>query len=283
MGQSTDVRRHEPEHGRRMSNDTFQQISLDVAETYEAAFVPVLFAGLAPHLLDIAGAGPGHQVLDVACGTGIVARTAVDRVGPSGRVAGLDLNEAMLTVARRLAPGIEWRQGDAAALPFGDGEFDVAVCQSGLMFVPDVAAVLREMARVAAGGTVAVQVWSAPERQDGFRPFAEVVTRHAGPDAVDLLSTYFRLGDPDAFTALCAAAGLRVTDVRTLPVTPRAPSVDAYVTAEVESTPLVARITEETYQKIRVDARTALAPFCDDAGELAMPMEVYLVRAESTS
>lgn len=72
-------------------------------------------------------------------------------------------------------------------------------------------------------------------------------------------------------------------DLRTLPVTVRAPSVDAYVTAEVESTPLVARISPQVYSRIRADARVALAPFCDEAGRLAMPMEVYLITASTTS
>ncbi len=223
---------------------------------------------------------PGDRVLDVACGTGIVARTAADRVGARGRVTGLDLNEAMLAVARRVRPDLDWRQGDAVALPFPDGAFDVVLCQSGLMFVPDHTAALREMGRVVtAEGTVGVQVWSAPERQTGFLPLAEAVARHAGPDAVELVSTYFRLGDPAAFTASCAAAGLRVTGERTLPVTVHAPSVDAYVTAEVESTPLISRITEDQYRRIRADARSGLARFCDPSGALAMPMEVYLVTA----
>jgi ubiquinone/menaquinone biosynthesis C-methylase UbiE len=60
-------------------------------------------------------------VLDVACGTGVVARTAADRMGGQGRVVGLDLNQGMLTVAGRLRPDIEWRQGDAADLPFESG------------------------------------------------------------------------------------------------------------------------------------------------------------------
>jgi Methylase involved in ubiquinone/menaquinone biosynthesis len=262
------------------TTDTFQQISVEVAEMYEACFVPTLFAGLAPHLVDAAEVGPGHRVLDVACGTGIVARTAAERVGERGRVAGLDLNEAMLTVARRVRPDLEWHRGDAAALPFPDETFDVALCQSGLMFVPDPAVALREMARVVIpGGTVAVQVWSAPERQIGFRPLADAVARHAGPDAVDLISTYFRLGDTEAFTRLCEAAGLEVTGVRTLPVTLRSTSIDEYVTTEIESTPLVSRLTDEAYRRIREDARVGLAPFCDGSGALAMPLEVYLVTA----
>jgi ubiquinone/menaquinone biosynthesis C-methylase UbiE len=143
-----------------MSNaDTFQQVSLEVAEMYEASFVPTLFADLAPHLVTAAAVAPGDRVLDVACGTGIVARVAADRVGEQSRVVGLDLNEAMLTVARRVRPDLEWHQGDAGALPFPDSAFDVAMCQSGLMFVPDPGAALREMARVVAvGGTVAAQV-----------------------------------------------------------------------------------------------------------------------------
>lgn len=262
----------------RTTPDSFQQVSLEIAETYERTFVPALFAGLASSLVEIAGLRRGQRVLDVACGTGIVARTASTVVGESGTVTGVDLNEAMLTVARGLRPDLRWHQGDAASLPFPDRSFDVALCQSGLMFVADVGAALDDMARVVEpGGTVAVQLWSALERQAGFRPLADAVARHAGPDAVDLIGTYFRLGDPAAFGELCQASGLAVTDVRILPITLHAPSVDDYVATEVESTPLIARISEEIYHRIRDDARTALAPFCTDSGELALPMEVYLV------
>jgi ubiquinone/menaquinone biosynthesis C-methylase UbiE len=262
------------------TTDTFQQISVEIAETYEASFVPSLFAGLAEHLVAAAGITPEQRILDVACGTGIVARVAADRAGERGRVTGLDLNDAMLMVARRVRPDLDWRQGDAASLPFPDQSFDVVLCQSGLMFVPDVAGAVREMARVAVdGGTVAVQVWSSLERQTGIQPLADAVARHAGREAVDLISTYFRLGDQDAFTGHFDAAGLRVTSVQSLPVTLAAPSIDEYVTTEVESTPLVSRISDDVYRRIREDARTGLAPFCDDAGGLALPLEVYLVIA----
>ena len=265
------------------TTDTFQEISVEVAETYEASFVPSLFAGLAEHLVASAGIAPGQRILDVACGTGIVARTAAGRAGERGRVTGLDLNDAMLTVARRVRPDLDWRQGDAASLPFPDGSFDVVLCQSGLMFVPDVAGAVREMARVAAdGGTVGVQVWSSLHRQTGIRPLAEAVARYAGRDAVDLISTYFRLGDREAFTGYFDAAGLQVTSVRSLPVTLRAPSIDEYVTTEVESTPLVSRISDDVYRRIREDARIALARFCDDEGWLALPLEVYLVIARKS-
>jgi ubiquinone/menaquinone biosynthesis C-methylase UbiE len=262
------------------TTDTFQQVSIEVAESYERSFVPALFAGLARQLVRTAGVESGQRVLDVACGTGIVVRTAAPLVGESGTVTGVDLNEAMLTVARRLRPDLAWQQGDAAALPFPDRSFDVVLCQSGLMFVPDTAAALGEMARVVEpGGTFAVQLWSALDRQIGVRPLAEAVARYAGQDAVDLIGTYFRLGDTGGFSDLCEAAGLQVTGVRSLPITLHAPSIDDYVTTEVESTPLIARISEATYRRIRDDARTGLAPFCTDSGELALPLEVYFVTA----
>src|SRR5215472_12207007 len=112
------------------------QIPIEAAEAYEAAFVPAFFAQWAPILCDAAGLGAGQKVLDVACGTGIVARTAAERVGPA-HVTGVDLNQAMLTVARRVRGDIDWRQGDAAALPLADRSFDAVLCQMALMFFPD--------------------------------------------------------------------------------------------------------------------------------------------------
>ena len=85
------------------TTQTFQ-LSVEAAEVYEARFVPALFAGWAPHLVEAAGVAPGQAVLDVACGTGVVARAAADRMGGRGRVAGVDLNQGMLAVAGRLRP-----------------------------------------------------------------------------------------------------------------------------------------------------------------------------------
>ncbi|HEX2072320.1 MAG TPA: methyltransferase domain-containing protein, partial [Geodermatophilus sp.] len=160
------------------------QIPLGAAELYEARFVPAIFAEWAPLLATVAGVRPGQAVLDVACGTGIVARTVADRLGGTGRVVGVDLNEAMLTVARRVRPDLDWRPGDAADLPFPDGSFDAVLCQMALMFFPDRTAALREMARVARpGGTVAVVVPASLDAQPAYRPFVEMAARHAGPEA----------------------------------------------------------------------------------------------------
>jgi ubiquinone/menaquinone biosynthesis C-methylase UbiE len=256
------------------------RLSVEAAERYEAAFVPALFAEWAPVLVDAAGVQPGQAVLDVACGTGVVAREASKRLGGAGSVVGLDLNEAMLIVARRIRPDIEWRQGDAMALPFEPATFDVVLCQAALMFVPDPEQAIREMARVVKStGTVAIQVWASRDVQSGFKPFYEVVARHAGPDAVDLISAYWTMGDLDRLRALCASAGLTIVSAATRTGAIRLPSADLYVTTEVESTPLIDRISPEVYQQIREEARNALAAFNTDEG-FQMPIVGHVLTAK---
>ena len=268
---------------RRVSNETFQ-LPIEAAEAYEAAFVPAFFAQWAPMICDLARVAPGQSVLDVACGTGIVTRTAADRVGPEGEVVGLDLNEAMLTVARRVRPDLTWRQGDAAALPFPDGSFDAVLCQMALMFFPDRPAALQEMARVAVpGGSVALAVPGRLEAQAAFAPLFDMVVRYAGEEARALLSTYFVCGDLDELAALVGSAGLDVSVARTELGTYRAPSVDEFVRTEVESTPLAERITEDEYERIRGDARELLAAFVEPDGSFIAPFEVNLVAARRSS
>ena len=133
------------------------QVSTDAAEVYESCFVPAIFGAWAGPVADAAGIRTGNKVLDVGCGTGVLAREVHRRVGPKGQVVGLDLNQGMLAVAARAQPRIEWRQGDAASLPFKDASFDVVVSQFALMFFPNRVAALGEMWRtLAPGGRLAV-------------------------------------------------------------------------------------------------------------------------------
>ena len=262
------------------SIETFQ-IPIEAAECYEAEFVPAFFAQWAPILCTAAGVTAGQTMLDVGCGTGILARTAADIVGPAGSVTGLDLNEAMLTVARRVRPALEWRQGDASALPFRDETFDVVASQMALMFVPDRVAALREMGRVVrARGTVALLVPSEIERQLAFAPFLDLAARHAGPDAVSLLSSYFVCGGLDALTATVEAAGLTVTASRIEAGSYTAPSVDAAVANEIESTPLRERISDDVYERIREEARELFAPYTAADGSLTTPFDADVVVAQ---
>jgi SAM-dependent methyltransferase len=258
------------------SSESFH-IPIEAAEAYEAAFVPAFFAQWAPALCRAAGVVPGLRVLDVACGTGIVARMAADIVG-APNVVGVDLNEAMLTVARRVRPDIDWVQGDVAALPVPDRSVDVAVCQMSLMFFPDRSAALADMARVVrGGGAVAVLVPAGLDQQPAYGPLVDLATRHAGAEARSLLSTYFTCGDLDQLAGLFQQAGLDVTSTYIQPGAARYPSVDVALATEMDSTPLGERITPEVYERILTGARELFAPFTTSDGALEAPFTSHIV------
>jgi ubiquinone/menaquinone biosynthesis C-methylase UbiE len=245
------------------ASETFQ-IPIDVAEAYEARFVPAIFAEWAPRILDAAGVVDGHdtRLLDVACGTGVVARAAADRVGADG-VVGLDLNEAMLTVARRIAPEIEWQRGDVTELEYPDASFDVVTCQMALMFVLDLDRAFLEMARVARpGGRVAVVVPAALDDQPAYRVFVDVAARRTGPEARSLLSTYWNRGDRDALAGTAERAGLQTASATTVTGTARFASAHDFVMTEIGSSPLIERIDRATADQI-ADEVADLLP--DDA------------------
>ena len=161
------------------------QVAGSAAQVYERELVPAIFGPWAPRVLDLAAPTTGERVLDVACGTGVVARLAAERVGADGRVVGLDLNPGMLVVARSLpveAGPIGWVQATAGRLPFPDGSFEVVCCQLGLQFFPDRAAALAEMARVLVpGGRMVVMVWRSIDHSPGFAVLAAALDRHVEP------------------------------------------------------------------------------------------------------
>jgi len=116
-------------------------LSTKAAEGYEQQKVPSLFGPMAKATLDVVSLPDGAQIIDVACGTGIISKVASERLAGQGRIVGTDLNPAMIEVARRTMPAthhrIEWFTCDVTELPFEDGEFNVAFCQQGLQFFPD--------------------------------------------------------------------------------------------------------------------------------------------------
>lgn len=238
------------------------QIPLAAAEVYESRFVPAIFAEWAPLLVEATGVHPGHAVLDVACGTGIVARTVADRIGDDGTVVGVDLNEAMLTVARRVRPDLQWQQGDAADLPFPDRAFDVALCQMSLMFVPDRGRAVAELARVTlTGGTVGIVVPASVTEQPAYRRLVDIINEEAGPEAALLVGAYWSCGDLTELRAQFTKAGIHGLQTRTHLGTARFGSVDELVATEVEGSPLASRIDAAVYDRIRQRARTELAEF----------------------
>lgn len=189
------------------------------AEVYQEYFVPGNFARWAPVLLERAKPRAGERVLDVACGTGVVARQVAPIVGGEGRVVAVDLNPAMLEVARGLAAPegakVEWQQRDACELP--DGPFDLVLCQQGLQFCPDRKAALEEMRRVLApGGRVAISTWQSLERQSVNQPLVVAAARRLATSVEILAGPPFSLGDADEIRCLLEEVGFEEIEIESV-------------------------------------------------------------------
>jgi ubiquinone/menaquinone biosynthesis C-methylase UbiE len=223
----------------------------------------------------------------VACGTGVVTRLAAERVGTAGRVVELDINAAMLTVARGLPPvggaSIEWLEASALKMPLPDAAFDVVLCQHGLQQFPDRPAALREMRRVLIpAGRLTLCVWSSIEQNPGMAALVEALQRHVGAEAAANRRAPFALGDPAELRALVEEAGFRDIDVRTAVETARFPSPEALVAYQLAATPLstLGTVTEKAHQAVVLDVRAALQPYLHD-GQLAVPMEAHFALARA--
>jgi SAM-dependent methyltransferase len=241
----------------------------------------------APQVADAAGIRPGERVLDVACGTGVLARAAASRAGPTGAVTGLDLNRGMLAVAARLSPTLQWHQGAADALPFRDQSFEVVVSQFGLMFFPDPAAALREMMRVLVpGGRLAVAVWASLADTPAYAAEVALVDRLAGSAAADALRAPFDLGDPTRLAELCATAGIPVVHIGFRQGRGCFPSIRIMVEADLRGWfPLMGIVLrEDLIAEILRHAEVELQPFVThEAGGVAFASPALLATATSVN
>ena len=254
------------------------------AEIYDRHMVPAMLASWVPALLDLVALKPGERVLDVACGTGVVARQAVLQVGAGGYVVGLDFNSDMLALARVRGPAVEWREGNAMALPFATSAFDVVVCQQGLQFFPDSGKALREAHRVLVpGGRFAVAVWCAIESSPGHHALTRGLERHVGTEAAGLMSAVFRLGDAQTLQTLLEIAGFLEVRVGREKRVARFPSPELFVRRVVVGSVLGrtgVRVRDESLAAIIREVEEALQPYMR-GDSLAFPMEAHLAAART--
>ena len=259
------------------------QVAGSAAQVYERELVPAIFGPWAPRVVALATLAAGERVLDAACGTGVVARLAAERVGADGRVVGFDLNPGMLTVARSLpvrgAP-IGWVQATAGRLPFPDGSFEVVCCQLGLQFFPDRSAALAEMARVlVAGGRLAAMVWRSIDHSLGFEVLAEALDRHIGAAAGALMRAPFGLSDDGELCGLVEGAGFGEVELDRQAGVVRFGSARELVVAYGAGSPLAGPIGAAgpaARAGLVAEVQAALDPWQGTAG-LAFPIEALLV------
>jgi ubiquinone/menaquinone biosynthesis C-methylase UbiE len=263
-------------------------LSGSAAEMYERNMVPAIFEPFANDLLEFANLKKGEGVLDVACGTGIVARLAWPNVAPTGRVVGLDANAGMLEVAQLLARqrglDINWAEGNVSALPFDSGEFDVVLCQHGLQYFPDRPAALSEIHRVLdRRGRLVLNVWRPIRFNAGHSVFADVLQRRVSNEAAETRRAPFKLSDQNEIRTLVADAGFHdvVTSLTTRIA--RFASAEAMVRIMIAGTPLGATMNNndsEVLQSVIGEVTAGLVEYVDDRG-LAIPMQGWVVTARA--
>jgi ubiquinone/menaquinone biosynthesis C-methylase UbiE len=273
-----------------MSDQAQWQLDDSAPELYQRYLVPAVTALWAADLVDHVALQPGERVLDVACGTGVVARVAAERVGADGRVAALDLNPGMLAVAKALpavvGAKIDWWEGSALALPFPVASFDVVLCQFGLQFFPDRPTALTEIRRVLKdGGRVGLSVFGPIEHNPATFALANALDHHLGTEASLAKRTEHALADTDTLRQLLIGSGFHDVVISTATKTIHFPSAAEYVRVQLAATPLATLVNNynaasrsHLVETMMGEVSAALAPYAGQDG-LAYPQEAHIALA----
>jgi SAM-dependent methyltransferase len=263
------------------------------AEMYEKKYVPALFGPAAELLVQAAPPGPGDRVLDVACGTGIVLRTAAQRVGQQGSLVGVDNNPNMLAVAREIAErerlGAEFHEAPAEDLPFDEGSFDVVLCGQGLMYFSDRSAALAETRRVLASGCrLGLTVWQDISRQHPVHEtFLGAMAAQLGYSDFRELPNPFSLGDEGALRALVTSAGFTDVNHSPLEMIARFPNPEGWLEESIQAAtvaiPAFNDLDEAGQAKVTERVREEMEPYIKELtvdDHLALPMHPQIVHAK---
>ena len=215
--------------------DPVKSLDTTAAKAYEKFILPAFMLPAAKAAIELAAPQSGDNVLDVACGTGLVARLIAQRVAPGGVIRCLDFDPAMIAVASELverSPGVDltWHCASALSMPFEDKVFDTVICLHGLQFMPDFSAALKEMRRVMKpGARLLIAVWGAIDRNKGhLAVFRGLERQQVTPTA---MLKAFVLGDSRKLEALAASAGFDEVKIKVVPGRVSFPSAQHFVEA----------------------------------------------------
>lgn len=254
------------------------EIDTSAAEFYDAVLVPEVFRPWAELMIQEARVQNGMRTLDVACGTGVVARCAARSCGRRGRSTGLDIDPAMIKVAKAAAVreglDIDYLCGSASELPFEAGSFGAALCLHGLQYFPDKHQALIELRRVMRPkASLVVVVWAEMETCAGNWAMITALERR-GVDARDMRKP-FALADSTALRTLVEQAEFEDAAVKVVYRTVRFASAKTFVESIAQGAPssrlALAQVPPAQWQDFLTDVEAQLAPWTQDA-RLEFPM-----------
>ena len=262
-----------------------QDVSEDLIEAgrgYEGLFVPALFQPWTKHLIEGAKIQEGSHVLDIACGTGVLARKALARTGANGRVVGVDLAPGMLAAANEIEPAIDWVLCNAEALDVEDDAFDSVISQFGMMFFTDRQKSVEEMFRVLKpGGTLAIAVWRSVEHNPAYADIITVLKEQVGTAAADALRLPYSLGDSDEVTAVLKKGGFSEIKVEAKSETATFPSSRQMVEAELRGwLPFFdIFLGEDKINEVLIESDKTLGKYTGPSGKAVFPTSAHLFTA----
>lgn len=266
------------ERARHMAQDTTESIDTSTAEVYEAFFVPALFSQWPEQILKRASPAPDHYVLDVACGTGVLARSAAETVQQPGQVHAVDLNPGMLSVAKTIAPDIHWQLGSAEQLPYKDQQFDLVACQFGLMFFADRIAAIQEMLRVCKpSGVIAIAVWDSLDSSPGYQAVADLLAKLFGAEIAEEIRAPFCLGDTELLRNIVTQATDRAMAIETVSGSARFRSIEDWMYTDVRGWTLSNLLNDAQYQQLVNTANEELAHLVLADGSVTFEAPAHIV------
>ncbi len=256
------------------------QITADAATVYENFFVPALFQPCAPHMLQAIE----HELktvqtaLDVACGTGIIARNVASNMLEKSQVHAIDINPGMLAVAKGFTRDVQWKQGDAQDLPYPDRYFGIVTCQFGLMFFPNPTLALKEMWRVLnSPGKLAIAVWDTLENNPGYAKLSEQLAELFGDFALNAISAPYSLGEITALRDLLEAANIPMAHIETVKIQARFQSINDWMRTEIYGWTLADQIDDTQFAQLLEAANTKLSHFVMPDGTVQFENAVHII------
>ena len=236
--------------------------------------------------MDRLAEAPSGAVLDLACGTGVVARVLRERFGPEAWITGVDISESMIAAARTLCqklPGrFDWHAAPAHDMPLETASFGVCFCQQGIQYFPDERAALAEVRRVLADdGLLVVTVWSGPNAY--FRAQSSALRRHVGEEAAERALAPFAYDGRRRLPGLLSGAGFADTKIGELVIERVISDAERGIEEDIAGSPLAPLVRargQRTMRDVVGDILIECADFLDD-GDLRVPQHALIAMARA--